>query len=150
MNIRFATPTDKTPILELLSQLGKTLNKNFGFDPKNENAIIYGSENYDNVISRDDIKIFLIEDKNIILGLSSFFIYHDMITGEKYAHIDDFIVSKDKRNSGLGTMLMQGIVEYAKHNDFTAIKLISFPEVEEFYKKCGAKRSNISMRIDLK
>lgn len=149
MITRFATPDDKVEVLNLLSQLGCTINETTGYDKKNENAITYGSKNFDEIINRDDIKIFLLENTNTIVGLASFFIYHDMITGDKYAHIDDFVIAKEHRHQGYGQLLMNEIIHYAKQDNFSAIKLISFPEAEEFYKKCGASRSNIAMKIDI-
>jgi ribosomal protein S18 acetylase RimI-like enzyme len=150
MKVRLAAPKDKMEVLTLLTQLGQIVNANDGYDPKNENALKYGSDNYDRVIDSDSIKIFVIEDNQKIIGMASFYVYIEMITGEKYAHIDDFIIVESKRNQGYGRKLMQEIIKYSKKNKIQEIKLISFPDVKDFYLKCGAKQSEIAMKIDIK
>jgi hypothetical protein len=98
MNIRLAKPEDKMRVLTLLNQLGKVINERVAFDPDNEKAHILGCDNYDRVMRGNDTKIFVIEDNGEIVGVASFFILHDMITGKPFAHIDDFVIDEPKRN----------------------------------------------------
>jgi len=77
--------------------------------PDNEKAHILGCDNYDRVMTSDDVKLFVIENGKKIVGVASFFILHDMITGKPFAHIDDFVIDESERNKGYGTRLMHGI-----------------------------------------
>ncbi len=149
MKVRFASPTDKPQVLKLLSQLGKSVNIICGYDYKNENAEIYGSKNFDKVMKSDSIKIFVLEENHIIFGLASYFLYTDMINGDLYAHMDDIIIDESKRKKGLGTLLMNAIIDYSRKNNIKAVKLVSFPEIQKFYLKFGAKISNVAMNIEI-
>ena len=142
MKIRLAKPKDKTRVLTLLNQLGKIINELVAFDPDNERAHILGRDNYDRVMKNDEVKLFVIEDKSKIMGVASFFILRDMITGRPFAHIDDFIIDEAERNKGYGTRLMHGILEYGKSHDIHAIQLTSslqLVEAHKFYENLGGK-----------
>ena len=143
MRVRFATKQDKARVLSLFTQLGLIINQKLGKNyPKNENARKYGSVNYDQVMKSKHIKIFVIEDKNKIIGVASFFVFTDMISGEKFAHIDDFIIDKPFRGCGFGKKLMNGILDYAKKYQIETVKLTSslqFTIAHKFYKSLGGK-----------
>jgi hypothetical protein len=149
MNVRLAQPKDKHAVLSLLSQLGTIIKNNHDVKYKRTNSFKYGSDSYDRIMKNDMVKIFVIEKEQTIVGLASYFIYTDMINGNNYAHIDDFIIEKSKRNHGYGTVLIQEIVKYSKMNNIKEIKLVSFPDVLDFYLKVGAKQSHIAMKIDV-
>ncbi len=140
MNVRFAANNDKHAVLMLWNQLGKIINDQVSSDSKNEQAHIYGSDNYDYVMERNDVKIFVLEDKGILVGAASFFILHDMITGTPFAHIDDFVIDQAYRGMGYGTFLMKKILIYAKKKKISPIKVTSslpLTEAHAFYEKLG-------------
>jgi GNAT superfamily N-acetyltransferase len=142
MTIRLAEAKDKTRVLSLLNQLGKVINELVCFDPDNERAHVLGRDNYDRVMKDDNTKLFVIEDKGKVVGVASFFILHDMITGKPFAHIDDFVIDEKKRNKGYGTRLMKGILEYGKTHDIHCIQLTSslqLVEAHKFYENLGGK-----------
>jgi GNAT superfamily N-acetyltransferase len=142
MTVRLATPKDKMPVLTLLNQLGKIINERVCFDPDNEKAHILGLANYDRVMDSDSVKLFVIEDHDSIIGVASFFIFHDMITGKPFAHIDDFVINESERNKGYGTRLMNGILEYGKSHGIHNIQLTSslpLVEAHKFYENLGGK-----------
>jgi GNAT superfamily N-acetyltransferase len=154
MNIRLATPLDKQRVLSLLNQLGKINNERvpYSYDSKYEKAEIFGSSNYDTVMKMDDIKIFVIEDNDIIIGVASFFIMTDMINGEKFAHIDDFIIDESHRRKGYGRKLMSGILKYAKVHEIGTVKLTSALELIEahaFYEIIGGKFRQKGISFDV-
>jgi GNAT superfamily N-acetyltransferase len=152
MKIRFATPYDKQQVLALLTQLGILINKKLRLhEPKNENASIYGSENFDNIIHSDIIKIFVLEKINKIIGAASFFIFTNMIAGDKFAHIDDFIIEESERKKGYGKVLMDRILKYAKKYQINPVKLTSsleFREAHKFYEKIGGKFTQKVIKFD--
>jgi GNAT superfamily N-acetyltransferase len=141
MIVRFASPQDKQHILNLFTQLGILINKKLGYhDLKNENAYVYGSKNFDQVMGSETIKIFILEDREKVIGAASFFIFTDMISGETFAHIDDFIIDEKEQGKGYGKALMYGILKYAKKHKINPVKLTSsleFQEAHQFYEKIG-------------
>ena len=152
MNVRLATRSDKKRVLQLLTQLGILINQKLGCrDPKNEDASVYGSKNFDRVMNSDSIKIFVVEDNDNIVGAASFFILTDMICGEKFAHIDDFIIDEKERGKGYGKALMCGIITYAREHTINPVKLTSslqFQEAHEFYEKIGGKFTQKVIKFD--
>lgn len=152
MNIRFAKPNDKLNVLSLFTQLGVIINKKLNkFDPKNEDAEKHGSLNYDNVMKSSIVKIFVIEDQNEIVGAASFFILTDMISGEKFAHIDDFVIDQKQRGKGYGRRLMYGILKYAQRSHIGSVKLTSslaFTEAHAFYERIGGKYTQKVFKFD--
>ena len=153
MKIRFATFRDKQAVLSLFTQLGIIINQKLGLkDPKNEHAEIYGAQNYDRVMHASTTKIFVIEDHHTILGAASFFILTDMISGERFAHIDDFIIETSQRKKGYGKALLTGILTYAKKHAIHTVKLTSslpFTDAHKFYEKMGGTFTQKVIKFDI-
>lgn len=140
MIIRLATIHDRDQVLHLLNQLGEVVNEKVHFDPDNVRAHELGKENYEDAIKRSDRKIFVVSDHNTIIGVATFFILTDFITGKQFAHIDDFVVDKKRRRSGIGSQLLEYIKSYSKSIGIVCIELTSslpLTEAHEFYEKRG-------------
>lgn len=140
MIIRLATRRDREPVLRLLNQLGQVINQFVHFDPDNVRAHILGVKNYDDAMGRDDRKVFVVETKNKIIGVATFFILTDFITGSKFAHIDDFVVDIKHRGKGIGTKLLAFIKSYAASHDIHTIQLtssLSLTKAHRFYEHRG-------------
>jgi GNAT superfamily N-acetyltransferase len=74
---------------------------------------------------------------------------HHHQAGKFSGRIEDVAVRKDMQGKGIGLALIQHAIEQAKSFKFYKITLSCFPELTEFYKKCGFYRHDIGMRIDL-
>lgn len=140
MMIRLATIHDRDKVLHLLNQLGEIVNERVHFDPDNVRAHELGRKNYEEAVSRADRRVFVVDDQGVIIGVATFFILTDFITGKQFAHIDDFVVDKKRRKSGIGSQLLEFIKTYARSMGIISIELTSslpLTEAHEFYEKRG-------------
>lgn len=140
MIIRTADISDRNHVLMLLNQLGEVINARVQFDPDNIRAHEAGKQNYDEAMARDDRKVFVAEDNGVIVGVATYFILTDFITGKQYAHIDDFVVEKNLRGTGVGTTLLEYIKAYAKEHHMTTLELTSslaLTDAHRFYERRG-------------
>lgn len=152
MKIRLATLVDRDEVLRLLNQLGEVINECVRYDPDNERAHELGKEHYEEAMKRDDRRVFVAEDGGHIIGVATYFILTDFITGKKFAHIDDFIVEKKRRKQGVGTALLEFIKSYAKKQGIHSIELTSslpLTDAHRFYEKRGGVFARKVIKFDL-
>lgn len=140
MTIRIATETDCDQVLRLLNQLGEVINTLVHFDPNNVRAHELGRANYLDAMKRKDRVVFVVEQHDVLVGVATFFILADFLTGKPFAHLDDFVVEKTLRGKGIGTKLLAFIKGYAKDHDIHTIELTSslpFTYAHKFYENRG-------------
>lgn len=63
----------------------------------------------------------------------------------KVAHIEDVVICKTKRASGLGTKFLQFLMDKAHENYCYKIILNCDKNISGFYEKCGLTETNIQM-----
>lgn len=152
MNIRLAKIGDRDAILSLLNELINEVNKKSrkppGFtDKQNKRRKIYQE-----LIKRDDVKIFVAEENSCLIGVADLFIMPIMRRGYCRGHLEDLVVTKEMRGKGIGTALINSIKEYCKNNDIKVIKLTSGLELNgahKFYKKNGGVSTEKMFRFDI-
>lgn len=69
--------------------------------------------------------------------------------GSKVGHIEDVVVDKDARGSGLGQKIVEHCIEYARKNGCYKVILDCSNKNVPFYINCGMYLSENCMRIDL-
>ena len=85
-----------------------------------------------------------------ILATSSILIESKFLhCGSKVGHIEDVVVDKDARGSGLGQKIVEHCIEYARNNGCYKVILDCSNKNVPFYINCGMYLSENSMRIDL-
>lgn len=67
-----------------------------------------------------------------------------------YAHIEDVCVTNRLRSKGMGTTLMEGIVDLCKKRGCKKVTLVCNEPLHRFYEKSGFGRRGIQMSILLK
>jgi|SRR3990167_6563915 len=151
MRIRFAKPEDKSQILALLDELISEVNKKMGSSPNHE-----GDEKrhalFDEMLKRDDVKIFVAEEDGTLVGLSELFIVPILRRGYYQGIIESFVITENRRGQGIGSALLSEIKKFCKDQDFKVIKVASGNELTDahrFYEKHGAKFTEKFFRIDL-
>ena len=86
-------------------------------------------------------KIFIAEEKGIIIGMALFYERYSTWKG-KVIHLEDLIVTKSKRNLGVGKALYRTLMQYAFDNNF---KRVAWEVLDwnknaiDFYENTGAK-----------
>mgnify|MGYP003387213386 CR=1 FL=1 len=106
---------------------------------------------YDDFVDRlnqTSQKIFVIKDNNQIIGTASVFIEHKFIHKlSNVGHIEDVVVNLEYRKQGIGKLLVDHCVEYAKEKQCYKIILNCASHNISFYEKCGFKSKNVEMSL---
>ena len=84
----------------------------------------------------------------IIVGTAAVLIEYK-IRGNVCAHIEDVVVDNTHRGHGTGKLLIEELVKIAKRYRCYKVILDCSEENISFYKKCGFKRYENCMRMDL-
>ncbi len=145
MNARFATLNDKEKVLNLFDEFSLMLKAS-------DTPSKVGGPIFDEIISRDDTKIFVVEDNGQILGIATFYLLPNIRHGWKRGHIEDFFVVNSARSKGVGTFLLSSIKDYCRKNSIKVIKLDSGNELtnaHSFYEKNGGKTTERFFRFDI-
>lgn len=145
MDVRFATLKDKVKVLNLFDEFSLLINAT-------EIPSRVGGEIFDEIISRNDTKIFVIEENDQIVGLATFYLLPNIRHGWKRGHIEDFFITNTARNKGAGTFLLKSIKDYCHKNNIKVIKLHSgndLVKAHQFYEKNGGKSSEKFFRFDI-
>ena len=82
---------------------------------------------------------------NDVVAYRSIVIEHK-IRGEVAGHIEDVVVDKHLRGSGVGIKLIEELLYIAEMEDCFRVSLFCKPELEPFYEKTGFKVNNIVMK----
>jgi len=106
MQIRLATSADKQQVLALFDEFSML------FHAKDVPSQV-GGNIFDEVIKRNDTKIFVAEDKGKLVGLATLYFLPNIRHGWHRGHIEDFYTTAVYRRKGVGTQI------------FTAIKTIA-------------------------
>lgn len=152
MIVRLAKLKDKVAVLRLLGELIDEVNIRSGESPKGLADDKMPSKLYEELAKREDVKIFVVENEGKILGVADLFIIPIMRRGYYQGHIEDFVITKDMRGKGIGSLLLEAIKDFCKKKGIKVIKLTSGLELtsaHKFYEKNGAKFTEKMYRFDL-
>lgn len=152
VQIRFAFSKDKDKILSLLDELGQEINLKSKYSEHNTEAKKLGGPIVDEILKRNDTKIFVAELNKKLIGLITFYILPNIRHGYHRGHIEDIVVSKNMRGKGIGSKLFDSVKNYCRDNNIKVIKLDSGKELIEahkFYEKNGGKYTEKMFRFDI-
>lgn len=140
--IRQLNYEDYIGYLDLLSQLSTV---------GNVSELSYKSQ-FDVIKKNPNHYIFIIESSGkIIVGASTLLIEPKFIHKCCYVgHIEDVVVHKNYRKYGLGSIIIQHIIEFAKTQGCYKIVLSCKTENIPFYSKNNFYEHETTMRIDIK
>ncbi len=104
------------------------------------------SKHFDNLKSN----VFVIKDENKIIGTATVLIEHKFIHKlSSVGHIEDVVVDLRYRKCGLGKMIINHCIKYAKERNCYKIILNCANHNIEFYEKCGFTSKNVEMSMYL-
>lgn len=145
MKVRLATSFDKQKVLQLLDEFSIL------FNAKDVPSQV-GGDIFDEVIKRNDTKIFVAEDAGKLVGLATLYILPNIRHGWHRGHIEDFFTTKTYRGKGIGTKIFISVKDYCRMNKIKVIKLDSEKNLitsHNFYEKNGGKYTEKMFRFDL-
>ena len=153
MTIRFAKKEDKKQVLQLLDELLTDISCVLGTKPTHQPVVKAGNEIFDDVLKRNDFKIFVAEDNKKILGIATVFLYPVVRRGHYRAQIEELIVNKSSRGKGVGSKLLQAVLLYCKKQGIPTMRLnsgLKLKNAHRFYEKHGGKVTEKMFRFDIK
>lgn len=110
-----------------------------------QNCKIPSKKYLDEILNSKNTFLFLAEEEGIIGTLT--LIINQIPTGKK-AWIEDVVVDNKLRGKGIGKMLIEFAIEFARNKGISKIDLTSKPErvaANELYKKLGFKQKNTNV-----
>ena len=93
------------------------------------------------MFSQDKLWCYVVEDDGALIGYATSIIQYATWTAQPYLYMDCLYLKEEARGQGLGTQLMQQLVELAKQNGLTEIQWqtpINNQSAIAFYKRIGA------------
>ena len=95
--------------------------------------------------------VFVGEEDREIVATANLIIDQKVIrNGGRAARIEEVVVKEEKRGCGYGREMVEYLVEEAKRRRCYKITLVCNDANVGFYEKCGMKKQDNTMRIDLK
>ena len=96
------------------------------------------------------IHVIVAVDNDVVIGTGSILIERKILRGGGIVgHIEDVVVDKTSRKSGVGRMIINHLVEIAKYSSCYKVILNCDDSNVPFYGKCGFRWSGNEMRMDL-
>ncbi|PQJ75622.1 GNAT family N-acetyltransferase [Polaribacter gangjinensis] len=132
--IRKGQPKDAQAILDLIIELAV-------FE-KEPNAVEITKEDLlnDGFSDNPKFKLFVAEENEIIIGMALFYERYSTWKG-KTIHLEDLIVTHQKRNLGVGKALYTAVLKYAFDHNYNRVawEVLDWnTNAIEFYKSTGA------------
>ena len=93
---------------------------------------------------------FVYEDEGRVVGTATVLIEHKLLHyGSRVGHIEDVVVDRNTRKSGIGKELIKACVDFCRYNKCYKAILDCSKENIPFYEKCGFTFAENCMRINL-
>ena len=93
-------------------------------------------------------KIYIIEDKDVIVGCGTILIEPKLIHSMKnVGHIEDIVIDTEMRGKGYGSKLIHFLINIAEKNNCYKVILDCYEKNTKFYKNCTFKKTGVCMGI---
>ena len=119
--------------------------------PKFSNGSNSRSKLYDEAMDRGDVKMFVAEGNDGLVGVLNLFIVPIFRDGSYHGYIKNLIVTEKMRGKAVGTKLIQEVKDYCKKNKISSIKVTSgfeLTDAHRFYEKQGFRTTEKAFRFD--
>jgi len=106
----------------------------------------FSYNNFCNFINEKNIQVWIIEDKDEIVGTATLLFEQKLIHNFGIvAHIEDVVISKNFRRQNYGKILIEYLIKKAKEKTCYKIILNCDSKIEDFYNKCNFNQNGIHM-----
>lgn len=156
LNFRKACEKDAVKIAEMLIDIGALHHKGRP-DVYKANLQKYNEKEITEILKDEKSPVYVVTDEEDNVAGYAFCIIKTVeetkaLVGRKYLYIDDFCVDGKYRKAGVGTFLMEKVLEEAKKSDVSSIELNVWEFNEnaiKFYEKCGFRTQKKEMEFVL-
>ena len=101
----------------------------------------FSYNNFCNFINEKNIQVWIIEDKNEMVGAATLLFEQKLIHNFGIvAHIEDVVISKNFRRQNYGKILIENLIKKAKEKSCYKVILNCDAKIEDFYNKCNFKQ----------
>ena len=145
MYIRKLQKEDVTPDGDFIRILGQ-------LSPINDEkwATCDYSSLWDQYARQTHTHVIVVVDNDMVIGTGSIFIEQKFLrAGGIVGHIEDVVVDKTTRSTGVGRRITDHLVDIAKSNSCYKVILNCSDHNVGFYDKCGFHLSGNEMRVDI-
>ncbi len=107
---------------------------------------------YNNSLKDNNFYGIVAEENGIILGVLISRVINRLVKSKNILFVDDLIVSKDRRSKGIGNLLLQNAISFAKEQNCGTIELKSYINNEKshkLYEKIGFKKLHYAFKKNL-
>ena len=153
MEIRCAGIEDTARILELFRELDSCSARQ---QPEHFRIGERSAEYLRDLICGDDSDFLLCVDNDDIIGFSLIFLKGtkplSLLIPCRYAYIQDFVITENRRGQGYGTVLLNASREWAKERGAGYLRLSVIPTNDagiRFYRKNGLDEQMITMECPI-
>jgi len=110
--------------------------------------VTYDKLKFESIFKKISDNIYIILDNDIIIATGTLLIEYKFIHDYKnVGHIEDVVVHDDYRYLGIGSKIIQHLVDIAKQNNCYKIILNCNEKLKNFYNKNGFTNTNIEMSL---
>lgn len=115
-------------------------------------------DRFEDLLNNSTTKIFVVEDidNKALIAYSTFQIVHQknihLLVPSKFIYIDDFCVKSSSQGTGIGKLLFNHIVDYAKSEGASSMQLTVSEfnkKAVKFYEALGMSTRNKKMELKL-
>ncbi len=127
-----------------LTGLAMAMAAAYAEEPWNENWELPRAERRVNAIwsGFEGLALAAVEDGRIIGGLAGFV---DPYAEEDFFFVSELFVIPERKKHGVGRALLKKLEDVLKEKQIGVTQLISIPDNEAFYGKCGLERDSVSV-----
>ena len=136
LKFRLAIEQDYDAVVALMGQLNPD-------DPRL--AETHGKEVFTRILRTHGLYIYLIEDSGAPVATCYLNVVPNLTrAGRSYALIENVVTDHNHRRSGVGTMLLEQVVDIAFNLDCYKVMLLSGrgSDVHTFYERCGFEKNS--------
>jgi glucosamine-phosphate N-acetyltransferase len=100
--------------------------------------------------NNDDHQTFVYEHEGCTVGTATILVENKLLHyGSHVGHVEDVVVDKNSRLSGVGKELVKACVDFGRYKGCYKVILDCSKENVPFYENCGFTFSENCMRIDI-
>ena len=102
---------------------------------------------FENLPENHFIKFYLDKENNIIGAITLIIEQKIIHNGQCVGHIEDFVVLEKEQQKGVGSLLLNHVVQIAEQNNCYKVILDCHPLLENYYIKKGFSRKGNNMGL---
>jgi GNAT superfamily N-acetyltransferase len=135
--LRFATPDDSVVVFRLVQALAEY--------EKLTDEVISSPDDFKNILQdpNSKVEVLLAEKEGQAIGFALFFQNYSTFLGKPGLFLEDLFVVPEHRKSGIGTALLQRLIELAKERNYGRVEWYVLdwnePAIDFYTKKIGAE-----------